>query len=301
MSPVSTSSRRAVIATARGLDSPHAPQIGDLAAAPVTAVAFDGDHLWALADRRDLYRITDRGPERIAQLDERAASCLAIHRGTVWLGGSQARLWRLTGDRMVSVESFQAAPTSDAWHTPWGGPPDVFSMASDGTDLYVGVHVGGIIRTADGETWTPTIDLHVDVHQVAVGTAGTVWAATGMRGLAESHDRGATWQFHTTGLHAVYALAIAPVTGGALVAVASGHAGRDGAVYRFDATGMHRAEGLPDRPNGAIGPRQLAADGDLAVVAVPGGDLYESTDGGAHWHLSRGGLPDVNELILRSE
>jgi hypothetical protein len=39
-------------------------------------------------------------------------------------------------------------------------------MASHRDDVYVGVHVGGIIRSDDGgETWTDTIDLHVDVHR----------------------------------------------------------------------------------------------------------------------------------------
>ena len=298
MNTVTTPTRRAVIATARGLDSPTTPHLGDLADARVSAVARDGDNLWALADRRDLYHLTRAGADPVARLDEPAGNCLVVHAGTVWVGGSQARLWRLEDDRLAPVDSFQSAPTSAEWHTPWSGPPDVFSMASDGNDLYVGVHVGGIIRTTDGETWTPTIDLHVDVHQVAVDSDGTVWAATGMRGLAESHDRGATWEFHTAGLHAVYALAVAPVTGGALVAVASGHAGRDGTVYRFDANGMHRGDGLPAQPNGAVGPRQLAASGELAVVALPGGELYESTDGGTRWNRSRTGLPEVSELLL---
>jgi hypothetical protein len=300
MSTVTTPSRRAVIATARGLDSPTIGNLGDLADAPVSAVAVDGNDVWALVDRRDLYRITPAGAERVAHLDEHAGACLTVHAGTVWVGGSRARLWRLAGDRLAPVDSFESAPSSSEWHTPWGGPPDVFSMASDGINLYVGVHVGGILHTTDGDAWAPTIDLHVDVHQVAVGADGTVWAATGMRGLAESHDRGATWAFHTTGLHAVYALAVAPVTGGALVAVASGHAGRDGAVYRFDAHGMRRGDGLPTHPDGAVGPRQLAADGDLAVVAMPGGELYESSDGGMHWNRSRTGLADVSEVLLRA-
>ena len=90
-------------------------------------------------------------------------------------------------------------------------------MASDGDDLYVSVHVGGILRTTDGDGWAPTIDLHDDVHQVAVGGAGTVWAATGMRGLAESGDRGGSWRYHVDGLHAHYLLAVAPFDDGVLV------------------------------------------------------------------------------------
>ena len=71
----------------------------------------------------------------------------------------------------------------------------VFSMASDGTDLYVSVHVGGILRSADGVSWSPTIDLHDDVHQVTVSPDRTVWAATGSRALRRAPTgapRGAT-------------------------------------------------------------------------------------------------------------
>jgi hypothetical protein len=300
MSTVTTPTRRAVIATARGLHLPASGERGELADASISAVAVEGDSVWALVDGRDLYRVEDDRAELVARLDDRSGHCLAVHACCVWVGGTRARLWRLAGSRLEPLDSFQSAPTSAEWHTPWGGPPDVFSMASDGTYLYVGVHVGGIIRTTDGSTWTPTIDLHVDVHQVATAPDGTVWAATGMRGLAENHDHGTTWEFHTSGLHAVYALAVAPVTGGALVAVASGHAGRDGAVYRYDATGIHRTDGLPAEPRGAIGPRQLAADGDVAVVAMPGGELYESRDAGAHWTRTRTGLPAVSEVLLRS-
>ena len=48
-------------------------------------------------------------------------------------------------------------------------------MASHGDDLYVSVHVGGVLHSADddGRTWRATIDLHDDVHQVVVDDAGT--------------------------------------------------------------------------------------------------------------------------------
>ena len=133
-----------------------------------------------LAAQRDLHRLTGATVEHVASLGGGASGiCLTTHGGTVWVGGDSARLWRLDGDEFDEVRSFREAPTQPDWHTPWGGPPDVFSMASDGTDLYVSVHVGGILRSADGAAWTPTIDLHDDVHQVAVGPDGAVWAATG--------------------------------------------------------------------------------------------------------------------------
>ena len=168
--------------------------------ARITAVHADAGGLWVLVAKRDLYRLDGDSPELVASLEEAAGTCLGSHDGSVWIGGDPAALWRLRGERLERVVSFDGAPTHEAWHTPWGGPPAVFSMASDGTDLYVSVHVGGILRSGDGTSWTPTIDLHDDVHQVAVGPDGTVWAATGMRGLAESNDRGETWRYHTRGL-----------------------------------------------------------------------------------------------------
>ncbi len=270
-----------------------------LAGTPITAVHADGRDIWVLADHRHVHRVRDTTIEQVASLASgTSGNCLTTHGGTVWVGGDGARLWRLDGDAFDEVRSFQEAPTQPDWHTPWGGPPDVFSMASDGTDLYVSVHVGGILRSSDGATWTPTIDLHDDVHQVTVSADGTLWAATGMRGLGESRDHGATWRYHTAGLHARYLLAVAAVDGGVLVGASSGHAGRDGALYRLDGDRFVRGRGLPDDLRGAVGPRHIAADGEHAVVALPGGDVYASHDGGFEWTPLASGLTGVSEVAL---
>jgi photosystem II stability/assembly factor-like uncharacterized protein len=203
----------------------------------------------------------------------------------VFVGGDDAALWRLDDGALEPVESFLEAPTRAEWSTPWGGPPSVLSMASHGDDLYVGVHVGGILRSADeGASWSDTIDLHVDVHEVVTDTDGTVWAATGERALAQSRDRGASWQFHADGLHATYSLALAITNAGVLAGASSGHAGRDGAVSLFDGSRFTPVEGLPDTLGGAVGPRQIAARGDHAALVAPDGAVYASDDGGRHWH-----------------
>jgi hypothetical protein len=120
---------------------------------------------------------------------------------------------------------------------------------------------------------------------VVVARDGTVWAATGERALAESHDRGASWDFHTGGLHATYSLVLAITSAGVLAGASSGHAGRDGAVYLFDGSQFRRVEGLPGSLNGAIGPRQIASDGGShAALIAPGGAVYASDDGGREWH-----------------
>jgi len=281
----STTEAALVVATDEGLHLPsrsepvlHGHRIG--------SIAVDGAALWILTHAGELSRVSTTGDaERIAALDGGSATCVHVHRGTVFVGGDDAGLRRLRDDALEPVESFQHAPTRADWSTPWGGPPSVLSMASHGDDLYVGVHVGGILRSSDGgETWTDTIDLHVDVHQVVVNPIdGMVWAATGERALAASADRGASWDFHTEGLHATYSLALAITSAGVLAGASSGHAARDGAVYLFDGARYERVEGLPDSLGGAVGPRQIVSDGDRAALVAPGGAVYGSDDGGRNW------------------
>jgi hypothetical protein len=286
----STAEAALVVATGDGLRLPHRTE-PVLAGRRVGAIAVDGDTVWVLADSHNLFRITSTGEaEPAASLDGGSATCVHVHVGTVFVGGDDAALWRLRDGALEPVASFQDAPTRAAWYTPWGGPPSVLSMASFGDDLYVGVHVGGILRSVDGgETWTDTIDLHVDVHEVVVNPDdGVVWAATGEHALAASSDRGASWGFHTDGLHATYSLALAITSAGVLAGASSGHAARDGAVYRFDGTHYARVEGLPDALGGAVGPRQIVAHGDHAALVAPGGAVYVSDDGGRQWRVVDG-------------
>jgi len=286
----STTEAALVVATNDGLRVPNRAE-PLLPGTRIDSIAVDGDTVWVLTGDDALYRVPVAGdPEHVATLDGDSATCIHLHQGTVFVGGDDAGLWRLRGDTFEPVDSFQHAPTRADWHTPWGGPPSVLSMASHGDDLYVGVHVGGIIRTSDaGETWTDTIDLHVDVHQVVVNPDdGVVWAATGERALAASPDRGTTWGFHTEGLHATYSLALAVTSAGVLAGASSGHAARDGAVYLFDGSGFEPVEGLPDPLGGAVGPRQIVSSGDHAALIAPGGAVYVSDDGGRRWRAVDG-------------
>jgi hypothetical protein len=297
-----TTNARVVVATVDGVYLPGSGT-GRLHGGHIDAVVVAGEDLWILKDQRQLHRVSLAAPARselVATIESGAATCLGLHRGTVWAGGENARLWRLDASELVPVESFAEAPTHEDWHTPWGGPPAAFSIASTGNDLYVSVHVGGIMHTSDdGASWSPTIDLHTDVHQVALGAGGHLWAATGERGLGESDDHGASWRFQTDGLHAHYLLAVAATRQGAVVGASSGHRGRDGAVYRYDGSCFERCQGgLPNRLGGAVAPRHLVASGDLVAVATPGGDVYSSGDGGRTWSLVVEGLPAITEVSL---
>ncbi|MEL6893659.1 MAG: hypothetical protein AAFP84_18850, partial [Actinomycetota bacterium] len=232
--PPSDRAPRLLIASSNGLI--HADGRTEFAGHDITDVDVDGDRVAVLVDRVAVHRREADGSwVRLAELGDGPHRTLAWHGDGLLVGGSDARLWRVSeAGGAHRIESFDRAPSHEGWHTPWGGPPDVFSIASDCSDAFVNVHVGGILRSTDLENWTPTIDLHEDVHDVTVDEAGTIWAATGARGLARSTDRGASWTHVTAGLHATYARAVATTGGVTLVSVSSGPFARDGAIYRLD-------------------------------------------------------------------
>jgi photosystem II stability/assembly factor-like uncharacterized protein len=289
-----------VVATSSGLAVPGGAR-EHLAGSAVTALHVSAGATWVVVGGRHLYRLEGARRSLVASLDDVGAICVIEHRGDIFVGGSDARLWRLDDGALEPVESFLDAPTRERWSTPWGGPPDVYSMASHGDDLYVGVHVGGIIRSSDGgRSWEPTVDLDVDVHQVVVDVDGDLWAATGMRGLGHSTDRGGTWTFHSRGLHAGYLLAVAAASDGVLVGASSGPHADDGALYRFADGMFERCAGLPADLGGAISPRHVAAQGDDVVVALPNGDVYGSTDSGRSWSIAAEALPGVSGVALRT-
>jgi len=159
----------------------------------VTAGLRDGSQLWAIVDRTEIWHAPDDRWRHVVTLEGVEGTCLAMT-DAMHVGTSEARLFRLTDGKAEPVEAFDATEGRDTWYTPWGGPPATRSISEWGQDVYVNVHVGGILHTADsGRTWEPTIDIDADVHQVA--TAKTLFSRPGARGLSASTDKGATWSF----------------------------------------------------------------------------------------------------------
>lgn len=132
------------------------------------------------------------------------ANCLAELAGCIFIGAEDARMWRMPseGGEPRRIESFDAVPGRSEWDTPWGGPPDVRSLAAlagDRPALYADIHVGWIVRSLDlGESWTELRGgLHRDVHRVNAHRLAPdrVYAATA-RGCFISEDRGESWTQH---------------------------------------------------------------------------------------------------------
>ena len=211
------------------------------------------------------------------------------------LGTEGAHLFRLADGQADRIAAFDGLECRKAWHTPWGGPPAVRSLAAtaDGW-VYADIHVGSIMRSADGgRAWEPvTPDLHEDVHQVATSPAAPDRvAANTARGVYVSDDRGRTWQHRAADLGERYgrAIAIAPDDGDLMLAsVSDAPHGEDvhGALYRTDDAGRswaHVAEGFPATTRVNINTFHVAfGPGGLAWAAVQR-DLYVGRDRARRW------------------
>ena len=274
-------------------------EMDPLDGADVCALHRAGDTIWAIVDGDHLVRVAAARAQPVVRVGM-PATCVLAAADTVWIGTEEAHLFRLDRDDLRGVPGFDAAPSRPQWHTPWGGPAATRSLAATDGRLYVNVHVGGIVATDDdGASWTPTIDLHTDVHQVSLDADGTVWAATGARALAESRDEGQSWTFHRAGLHGTYLRCAVPTDDGVLVTASSGPHARDGAMYRFDGARFEPCGGeLPARFAANLDTGCLAANGKFAALAGTDRRLYVSEDAGRSWIVAASDLPAVRAVIV---
>jgi hypothetical protein len=267
----------------------------------VTAVARDGPQLWAIVDRSEVWHAPEADWRLVAPLEGHEATCIAMT-DALHVGSSEARLFRLSDGTLDPLAPFDDADGRAGWYTPWGGPPATRSISEWGNDVYVNVHVGGILHTGDGgRTWNPTIDIDADVHQVATAEGSVLAACAG--GLATSLDRGATWTMRSEGLEAPYSRAVVVCGDTILVSASNGPRGGHAAVYRGDlAAGPFErcTAGLPGWFDDNIDTYCLDAlnDGSFAAFGTSDGRLFGSEDAGSTWHELSSGLPGVHHLLV---
>ena len=287
-------------------DGQTPPRLPGRAVEALTAAA-DGS-LWALTDGRELWRYDGDGEGRAAASSPGPLlRCLAAMGGTVLAGTAEAHLLRLETGELRPVEPFDQVEGRDGWYTPWGGPPDVRSLAvgADG-GLWVNVHVGGILTSPDGgRTWRPTIDVDADVHQVVAhpDDPGRVLAATAY-GLADSADAGRSWTYLTAGMHAGYCRAVALAGDTVVVSSSTGPRGGRATLYRrpLDAPAAEPSkrcrDGLPEWFDGNIDTACVDARGPAVAFGTAAGEVFASEDSGGTWDRLAAGLPPVRCLIL---
>jgi hypothetical protein len=265
----------------------------------ITALAPDGRGWLVLVEGADVVRVHGDEVDSVASIGEETGRCVAGIGDAVLVGTGHARLAIVRDGDARMVETFDAAEGRAAWYTPWGGPPDTRSLAAsaDGV-LFANVHVGGILRAVDAEgTWSPTIDIDADVHQVLTDPTGSghVVAATA-RGLAESLDGGDTWRFASDDLHAPYARAVALDGERLYLSASTGPRGGRAALYRREAGSdafVKAHASLPEWFDANIDSHCLAAAGGTVVFGVEDGRAFQSEDGGDSWRQVLGGSSRV--------
>src|SRR6267142_305336 len=251
------------------LDGDRVSSVEAFAGKSLTALAVDGARAWAIVDGRTLWEGVDSAWKRRAIIEGHAATCLAAEAGGLLIGTEEAHVLRLTGA------------------------------------IYVNVHVGGVVRSRDGgRTWTPTVDIESDVHQVlAHPSRAEVVLAAAADGFGVSRDGGASWRFITEGMHAHYLRAVAADDDTVLVSASTGPGGRRAALYRArlagDAAFERCGDGLPTWFGDNVDTGCLAASAGLIACGTEDGRVFQSLDGGQRWDVAAKGLPPVTCVTLR--
>ena len=297
---------RIFVATPEGLqafDERGLPGPVHLAGRAVTTVAPAREELWAVVEGSEVWHTADLDRWTLAAvIENHRGTCIAAIDNDVYVGSSDARLFRVTGGGIEPVVPFDRAEGRSKWYTPWGGPPDTRSISNWDEAIYVNVHVGGILRTEDrGDNWSPTIDIDADVHQVTTAEGLVLAACAG--GLAVSSDRGNTWTLRSDGLEAPYSRAVAVCGDEVLTSASNGPRGGRAAVYRGDLEDgrLERCRaGLPEWFDDNIDSYCLDAlpEGSFIAFGTPDGRVFASEDTGVSWVELASGLPRVQRVLV---
>jgi hypothetical protein len=269
------------------------------------ALAHNAGGWWAVSDGHRIHTSPDgRAWTEATSIRGLRAKCIVPQNGGALVGTSEAHIVRVEGSKSERVRSFDRVPTRDDWYTPWGGPADVRSMSvgPDGV-CYANVHVGGILRSDDGSSWSPTsMDIDADVHQVLAhpSTAGLVFAATAI-GLATSKDGGESWDFSDEGMHAAYCRALAIAGDTLLVSASKSHTGRQSALYRRPLAGgtfERVTKGVPEWFADNVDTFCLDAKSHDALLGTTDGRVFVSDDGGISWNEGLSNQPPVRCVAI---
>lgn len=279
----------------------HAEKLAD---GHFTALAREGAQWWAVGGSHEVWHSSDGLRWSLAgRLEGLRLNVLLPTAEGLLVGTSKAHLYRFRQGTFSPLTSFDTAPGRDGWYNPAASHPDVRSLArTPAGTLFVNVHVGGILRSEDGDSWAPTLDVDADVHQVLFEPSARFLLVAAAWGFGASADQGRTWRFETRGLHASYLRSLAVAGDTVLVSASSGPFAKDTALYRKplrgDAPFIRCEQGLPGSFPENIDTFCLAAAGPAAAFGTSSGHVFLSLDEGGRWSRVTGELPPVRCLVI---
>jgi hypothetical protein len=195
------------------------------------------------------------------------------------------------------LNGFDSVPGRSEWFA--GGPPlgvRSLTATADGAAILAAVHVGGIPRSSErGESWTPTIPIGHDVHEVRAHPSlpNTVAAAAAV-GLCVSQDGGRNWDVLSEGLELTYSLAVAVLHDEVLFSIQDGPFAKRSQVWRWRIGSEHVEQvrdGLPEWLKGKVDTGWIATGGGRAAIVDGGGNLWLSRAGASGWERIAARLP----------
>jgi photosystem II stability/assembly factor-like uncharacterized protein len=296
----------------------------------LTLCKADGGFL--AGTQRGVFRSADGRSWQASGIEERAVRAIAAAPGdgAVYAGTQPAALFRSEdgGSSWTEVASMRQVPGVEGWGLP--GEPDgsrALSIVFDAKapeHCYVGVEVGGIVKTADGgKSWTVgEAGNNPDIHMLALDPVDrdVVYAATGFgrvgagtpettAGVYKSEDGGSSWSYvwpdaerRYTRPMVIDARAPHALTVASTINYRSSHRDPEGAhsmLYQSTDQGKNwRSLG-----DGAHSPS--AANITALALGEEPGSVYAGTDNGevwkvsasAEWGLVVSGLPYVQSLL----
>lgn len=287
--------------------SPSGEGPTELAGRYVSALAPEiGGACLAVVDQNEIWRRSANGEwSQVATTGIWLQSIVSVG-GTLFCGAmEEAVIVRISpGGEAERLKSFDNVPGRSEWRA--GGPPlgvRSLTATADGAVILAAVHVGGIPRSTDGgETWTPTIPIMFDVHEVCSHPAlpNIVAAATAV-GLCVSQDGGQNWNALSEGLEMTNSLAAAALPDEVLFSIQDGPFAKRSQVWRWWISGgrvEQVRDGLPEWLDGKIDTAHIAATGGHAAVLDGGGNLWHSKAGSSGWDRVSADLPDAFGLLV---
>jgi len=279
----------------------------ELAGRHVCAVAPEaGGTCLAVVDGQEIWRRDASGIwSRVATAGINLQSIASVD-GIIFGGGmDEAVMVRIPlNGKPERLKGFDNVPGRSEWFG--NGPPlgvRSLTATADGAALLAAVHVGGIPRSSDrGETWTPTVPVMFDVHEVSAHPSlPNIVAAAAAVGLCVSQDGGRNWNVLSEGLEMTSSLAVAALDKDVLFSIQDGPLAKRSQVWRWP-FGGERVEqvrdGLPEWLDGKIDTAHIAAGGGRATIVDGGGNLWLSTAGASGWERIATGLAYAFGLLI---